>query len=441
MLRELYIRDVRLPFMVTLGDRNLENMTELFQGSSEAKTNATGKDSNGSGGGGGRKDETKESLTRQVIVDSQGKAWWIRDGWWEIILKEWLNAVTASSQGTKKDDDDSSSSTHLTTPWSLTRSLSRLERTLVLDVLDRLPYLVPFEVRVQVLRHLIRVDKHTLSLHQHAGCSIIVRRGHILADSFTAVGRLGRQFKQRVRVQFVDELTGQEEAGIDIGGPFKEFLELLVAELFREEFGLFKQTAPVENLSLNALSVQRIGLDSRGVSDSLSTDITEANTASLPTSSAAGSYIPASREGLLHTLAEARVRRAMGRFYFPNPAARILPENLEMLQFVGMVVGKALYEGVLLHVPLAPFFLCKAIGQPCALSDLQLMDPQLFNSLMVIKNYKGDVRDLCLSFTVEEEILGEVHCIELKQGGADIEVTNANRIGTFTMELSLTFLT
>lgn len=41
---------------------------------------------------------------------------------------------------------------------------------------------------------------------------------------------------------------------------------------------------------------------------------------------------------------------------YPQPAATCVPNGLGLLEFLGTIVGKALYEGILLDVPLAPFF-------------------------------------------------------------------------------------
>lgn len=45
-----------------------------------------------------------------------------------------------------------------------------------------------------------------------------------------------------------------------------------------------------------------------------------------------------------------------------------------------------------------------------------------------MQHYDGDVRDLCLDFTVTEESLGKRHVIELKPGGKDACVTNENKL-------------
>jgi hypothetical protein len=60
--------------------------------------------------------------------------------------------------------------------------------------------------------------------------------------------------------------------------------------------------------------------------------------------------------------------------------------------------------------------------------DTLLLSADLHKNLIFIKNYEGDVSDLCLDFTATSEELGCGGVTELIPGGKNIEVTNANRI-------------
>lgn len=42
--------------------------------------------------------------------------------------------------------------------------------------------------------------------------------------------------------------------------------------------------------------------------------------------------------------------------------------------------------------------------------------------------YDGDLKELCLDFTVTEEFCGKMSIIELKPGGKDISVMNENKM-------------
>ena len=92
---------------------------------------------------------------------------------------------------------------------------------------------------------------------------------------------------------------------------------------------------------------------------------------------------------------------------------------------------QALYENMLVELPLASFFLSKLLGQKSANVDidhLQSLDPELYKNLLYLKNYDGDVQDLGLDFTIVSEEVGQAHVEEMKPGGANIPVTNENRI-------------
>ena len=57
------------------------------------------------------------------------------------------------------------------------------------------------------------------------------------------------------------------------------------------------------------------------------------------------------------------------------------------------------------------------------------LDPDLHRSLVQVLRYDGDVGDLCLDWTVQEESFGAVVTHELRPNGGDAEVTNENRLG------------
>jgi ubiquitin-protein ligase E3 C len=117
------------------------------------------------------------------------------------------------------------------------------------------------------------------------------------------------------------------------------------------------------------------------------------------------------------------------RHMYPNPSSSILTsEHLRQLEFLGRILGKALYEGILVELPLAPFFLSKLLGKHNYVNDLVFLDPQLHRNLMYLKTYPGNVEDLALTFTVVDNEFGEAAVHELIPGGKDIAVTNENRI-------------
>ncbi len=75
-----------------------------------------------------------------------------------------------------------------------------------------------------------------------------------------------------------------------------------------------------------------------------------------------------------------------GGMAFPQPASSQLGESAPaLLRFLGAIFGKALYEGILLDTPLAPFFVAKLQGRYPLFDDLQAFDPELHRSLVQLK--------------------------------------------------------
>ncbi|XP_057983844.1 E3 ubiquitin-protein ligase UPL7 isoform X2 [Malania oleifera] len=112
----------------------------------------------------------------------------------------------------------------------------------------------------------------------------------------------------------------------------------------------------------------------------------------------------------------------------PNTAAKFLDNGIQMIEFLGRVVGKALYEGILLDYYFSHVFVQKLLGRYSFLDELSTLDPELYRNLMYVKLYDGDVKELSLDFTINEESYGKHHVIELKPGGKDVSVTNENKL-------------
>jgi ubiquitin-protein ligase E3 B len=224
-----------------------------------------------------------------------------------------------------------------------------------LEVLKELPFTVAFDRRIRLFRAYVEQDKKQREGKEPTH-EIVVRRSSVLADAFSAIDQLGDMFRHPLKVKFLDD-HGNAEQGIDMGGPWKEFLEILTKDVFRKEYGLFEH-APDGSV-------------------------------------------------------------------YPNPAAAMFGESIANLRHVGAIIGKVLYDGILVDVPFAEFFLCKVLSQPTFLSHLQSLDPQLHKNLLFVKSYTGNVEDLALVFSVDDPLMG-TH--ELRPRGSDMSVTNDNRI-------------
>lgn len=118
-------------------------------------------------------------------------------------------------------------------------------------------------------------------------------------------------------------------------------------------------------------------------------------------------------------------RTTESRLLFPNPEASQYHDNASRLfEFLGLVIGKAIFEGIVVEPCFAPFFLAKLLGRHNSYYDLQSLDPALFANLQRLKSYDGNVADLCCSFVATAADGKEV---PLLPDGQNITVTNDNR--------------
>ena len=84
------------------------------------------------------------------------------------------------------------------------------------------------------------------------------------------------------------------------------------------------------------------------------------------------------------------------------------------------MLGKAVYEGIVLDVHFARFFIRHFNGSNnqyySCVDDLPSFDPELAKNLAYVKNYDGDVDDLGLTFEWTEDLMGQVKTYELREG-------------------------
>nr|XP_009915141.1 PREDICTED: ubiquitin-protein ligase E3B isoform X1 [Haliaeetus albicilla] len=168
-----------------------------------------------------------------------------------------------------------------------------------------------------------------------------------------------------IRVKFVNDL-GVDEAGIDQDGVFKEFLEEIIKKVFDPALNLFKTTSGDERL-------------------------------------------------------------------YPSPTSYIHENYLQLFEFVGKMLGKAVYEGIVVDVPFASFFLSQLLGHHhsvfySSVDELPSLDSEFYKNLTSIKRYDGDISDLGLTLSYDEDVMGQLVCHELVPGGKTIPVTNENKI-------------
>ncbi|EFR00064.1 ubiquitin-protein ligase E3C [Nannizzia gypsea CBS 118893] len=300
-----------------------------------------------------------------------------------------------------------------------------------LEILRNMPFSIPFTTRVQIFREFIYrdqvrrrkgyVDPDAWRLSIAQGASGIteegiamardilskhhadIRRDNLFEDAFEQFYPLGEAFKEPIQITFIDRFD-TVEAGIDGGGVTKEFLMSIINDAFNPSGTLSMFTENDEHLLYpNPTSVeqQKAQLHEAGI-------------------------IERSTEWNEH-----------------------IRELLKRYEFLGRIIGKCLYEGILVDVSFANFFLLKwaltggtgSASRESAyranLNDVQDLDKSLYQGLLQLKNYPGNVEDFALNFTVTDTVSvpdekgkekTQTITRELKPGGSNIPVTNQNRL-------------
>jgi ubiquitin-protein ligase E3 A len=101
---------------------------------------------------------------------------------------------------------------------------------------------------------------------------------------------------------------------------------------------------------------------------------------------------------------------------------------LEEIRLVGLLLGLAIYNGVILDIHFPPVLYKKLMGKPVTLEDLMTLEPVLGRSLLTLLEFEGDVESaFSRSFQIDIQIFGETQTIDLVENGADKPLTNENR--------------
>ncbi|KAB5538406.1 hypothetical protein DKX38_015939 [Salix brachista] len=207
------------------------------------------------------------------------------------------------------------------------------------DIMKRAPFLVPFTTRVKIF------NSQLLAIRQRQGSHGVftrnrfrIRRDHILEDAYNQMSALSEEdLRGLIRVSFINEF-GVEEAGIDGGDIFKDFMENITRAAFDVQYGLFKETSD-------------------------------------------------------HLL-------------YPNPGSGMIHEqHLQFFHFLGTLLAKAMFEGILVDIPFATFFLSKLKQKYNYLNDLPSLDQELYRHLIFLKEI-GTYFYSCLS--PKEQLLPSV---------------------------------
>lgn len=124
-------------------------------------------------------------------------------------------------------------------------------------VLATIPQVIPFELRAAMYSaqlDAMQAANQAYAGFGHTGIHLTVRRDSIYQDAMDGLSRQCAQLttsqvasllKQRVRIAFVD-VHGRNELGVDGGGLFKEFVDVLNRQIFDPEKGFWATTPELQ---------------------------------------------------------------------------------------------------------------------------------------------------------------------------------------------------
>jgi hypothetical protein len=214
---------------------------------------------------------TLTSLFNHLCIRNERRSFLIKDEWsWNNILQPGdFTLVDQNSDIYSRTNNNSSSSHNPSSNSSSTSSsLSMIDihsedgeffirNGNVKLILLFIPQVIPFKQRVSLFQSLVEHDKinYYSSLggaannvfammggHQH-NVHASIRRDHIIEDSIKDLNSVvGYKLKGKIQIEFVSE-QGLQEAGIDGGGLFKEFMDSFAKAIFDPGFGLFTVTS------------------------------------------------------------------------------------------------------------------------------------------------------------------------------------------------------
>nr|CAD1829721.1 unnamed protein product [Ananas comosus var. bracteatus] len=219
-------------------------------------------------------------------------------------------------------------------------------------------------------------------------------------------------FTSRVRI-FTSQLAASKQRSgshpILTRHRFKIRRNRIVEDAFNSLSGLSEEDlrASIRVSFVNELGVEEVGIDGGGIFKDFMENIIQA----------------------AFDVQYGLFKETADHLLYPNPGSGLTHEqHLQLFHFLGTLLGKAMYEGILVDIPFATFFLSKLKEKHNYLHDLPSLDPELYRHLLFLKHYQGDISELELYFVIVNNEYGEQTEEELVPGGRDLRVTNENVI-------------
>jgi len=347
-----------------------------------------------------------ERWNRLVSVSfCEESAWWFphmgsNEGDRAVISDREVGHTMHDDDDDDDDDDDSmgvdENQPQLSTAEAASDALADSFRDpKMARVLTSIPQALPFDRRVKLFHSLLKADKQKvvqaaqsrtavtsmtngwdqdttlILLDGSVREQITIQRAALYENSMEQLNKLGTNLKHKVQVTFVNK-HGAQEPGIDGGGVFKEFLDDLIKDGFAAKSDNQNEGGAPQLFSITPKQQQL----------TMNLDLTEDKS------------------------------------------------MLEHYEFLGRVLGKAVYESILVEPQFCLPFLNQLLGKVNTLEDLKNYDEEYYNNLNKLRHYTEDEMDgLALSF--ELTVGGNSNSstrrtVELVRSGRSIAVTKNN---------------
>ena len=112
--------------------------------------------------------------------------------------------------------------------------------------------------------------------------------------------------------------------------------------------------------------------------------------------------------------------------FHPNRMSSVNPEHLMFFNFIGRIIGKALYEGRVLDCHFSRAVYKRMLGKSVSIKDMETLDLDYYKSLLWM--LENDITDIITeNFSVETDDFGEHKTIDLIENGRNIPVTEENK--------------
>ncbi|KAI9706371.1 MAG: hypothetical protein M1836_003376 [Candelina mexicana] len=112
--------------------------------------------------------------------------------------------------------------------------------------------------------------------------------------------------------------------------------------------------------------------------------------------------------------------------FHPNRTSGVNQEHLTFFEFIGRIIGKALYEGRVLDCHFSRAVYKRILGKAVSIKDMETLDLDYYKSLVWM--LENDITEIITeNFSVETNDFGERQTIDLIADGRNIPVTEENK--------------